>query len=204
MKASPHSSTDSLVAMNEKRLRFDLLIAVSALLISTIAALASVYQTRVIREQLSATVWPYLSFDRTFSPQAVTLSLTNYGIGPALVRSASVELNGKQVPSWDEVIAEYARVAHQMNVKGVTRISDANLDGSVVLSAGVTRRLLEVQAAGATMHAVRRVAGGVALTVCYCSLLGQCWQATSGQMGAPQERASCPLGAAINAKTPTP
>lgn len=190
--------------MDEKRFRFDLLIAVSALLISTIAALASVYQTRVIREQLSATVWPYLSFDRTFSPQAVTLSLTNYGLGPALVRSARIDLDGKPVPSWDAVIAEYVRVAHRMHVKGVTRISDANLDGSVVLSAGVTRRLLDVEAAGATIHVVRRVAGSVALTVCYCSLLGQCWQVTSGQIGAPQERASCPLGSSISARTPTP
>ncbi|MFY9665426.1 MAG: hypothetical protein WAK19_13335, partial [Candidatus Cybelea sp.] len=93
--------------MDEKRFRFDFIIAFCALLISTIAALASVYQTRVIGEQLSATVWPYLSIDRTFNPQAVSLSITNYGLGPALIRSAEIELDGKKVRSWDAVIVEY-------------------------------------------------------------------------------------------------
>jgi len=31
------------------------------LLISTVAALATVYQSRLIANQLSATIWPYLS-----------------------------------------------------------------------------------------------------------------------------------------------
>ncbi len=190
--------------MNERRLRFDLLIAVSALLISTIAALASVYQTRVINQQLSATVWPYLSFDRTFSPASVTLSITNFGIGPALVRSAQIDLGGKPVASWDDVIAVYARIAHQMHVHGQLRISDSNLDGSVVLSPGVTRRLIDVRASGSTIHAVRRLSGEISLTVCYCSLLGQCWQADSGQNGWPTQRSSCPIGEAIGARTPTP
>ena len=191
--------------MDENRFRLDLLIALCALLISTIAALASVYQTRVISQQLSATVWPYLSFDRTFAPQSVTLSITNYGLGPALVRSAWIELDGKEAPSWDAVVGEYVRVAHQMHVKGPTRVIDANLDGSVVLSPGVTRRLFEAQTAGSTIHAVRRVAGSVSLKVCYCSLLGQCWQAASGgQPGAPEPRAFCPLGPSIDVRTPKP
>jgi hypothetical protein len=190
--------------VNERRLRFDLLIAVSALLISTVAALASVYQTHVIGQQLSATVWPYLSVDRTFSPQAVTLSITNFGLGPALVRSARIDLNGKPVRSWEDVLAEYTRVAHRMHVKGVTKISDANLDGSVVLSPGVTRRLLDVRTTAGTIHAVRAVAGSVSLTICYCSLLGQCWQISSNESGWPAPRSSCPIGESIAVDTPKP
>ena len=188
--------------MNEKRFRFDLLIAVSALLISTIAALASVYQTHVINQQLSATVWPYLMLDRTYGQQSMTLSVTNYGLGPALVRSAWMDLNGKPMPSWDAVIAEYVQMKHQMHVNGVTRIGDSNLDGSVVLSAGVSRRLLDLRTTGNAIHAARRLAGNLSLRICYCSLLGQCWQTTSGQIGAPQHRASCPLGPSIVAQPP--
>ncbi|HZV76566.1 MAG TPA: hypothetical protein VFF63_02265 [Candidatus Babeliales bacterium] len=190
--------------MDERRFRLDFVIAFFALVISTVAALASVYQTRVISQQLSATVWPYLNFDNTFGPQSVTLSLTNYGLGPALVRSADMTLNGKHVGSWDDVIGAYLQLARRMHVKGRTQISDANLDASVVLSAGVSRRLLDVRTSATTIRAVRAIAREISLRVCYCSLLGQCWEIVSRQKGAPAPRSSCPIGAEIAAETPAP
>jgi hypothetical protein len=197
--------------MNEKRFRFDLLIAVSALLISTIAALASVYQTRVINQQLSATVWPYLSFDSTFGPRSVTLSVTNFGLGPALIRAAGIELDGKPVPAWDNVIRAVVQLAHGMHVHGQIPSSYSNLDASVVISPGVTRQLLDMRVAGGDTHAVgmatkalRTVVSEVSLRVCYCSLLGQCWQIASRQMGSPAPQSSCPIGVTIGAGTSTP
>jgi len=46
------------VDMQDRGLRYDAIIAVSALLISAIASAAVVYQTHVISQQFSATVWP--------------------------------------------------------------------------------------------------------------------------------------------------
>jgi len=190
--------------VNERRFRLDLTIAVSALLISTIAALASVYQTRVISQQLSAAVWPYLNIDRTNAPTGVTISLTNYGLGPALIRSAQLDVNGKPAASWNDLIVAFVRRAHTMHLKGTTRTSDANLDGSMVLSPGATRRLFDVQANGPALRVVRETLGDVSLSICYCSLLGQCWQMTSNQSSGPTATSSCPAGASIAAPTPPP
>jgi hypothetical protein len=187
--------------MNERRFRFDLIIAVSALLISTVAALASVYQTSVIREQLSAAVWPYLSIDRTYNPTGITISITNYGLGPALVRSASMQLDGKPRSSWNEVIATYVRLGHEMHAKGRIQTTDANLDGSVVLSPGATRRLFDVRADGTAIRAVKKV-DDITMNICYCSLLGQCWETTSKQNAGPVARSSCPIGPSIGAPSP--
>ncbi len=49
--------------VNDKGFRLDFAIAIGALFISTVTALASVYQSRVIAQQFSAAVWPYFSFD---------------------------------------------------------------------------------------------------------------------------------------------
>jgi len=199
-----NSSWRSDLHVDERRFRLDFVIAFFALLISTIAALASVYQTRVISQQLSATVWPYLNFDNTFGPQSVSISLTNYGLGPALVRSAEMTLNGKHVGSWDDVIDAYVQLTRRMHLKARTQISDANLDASVVLSAGVSRRLLDVRTSPAAIRAVRTIARETSLRVCYCSLLDQCWEIISGQKGSPAPRSSCPIGSEIAAKTPAP
>jgi hypothetical protein len=58
--------------MNEKAIRYDVIIAVSALLISAIASVAVVYQTHVISQQFPANVWPYLSFEVTRDPSHLT------------------------------------------------------------------------------------------------------------------------------------
>ena len=92
--------------MDEKRLRFDLVIALCALLISGVAAAASAYQTYVIRQQYSATVWPYLTFISTSSATFFWLRVNNAGIGPALIRSAVVSRDGKPIVVAGEPVDE--------------------------------------------------------------------------------------------------
>jgi hypothetical protein len=70
-------------------LRIDLLIAICALLISALTAAASLYQTRVIANQLSSSVWPYLGIAMSREPDTGHLSfaIANDGLGPAIVRT---------------------------------------------------------------------------------------------------------------------
>jgi hypothetical protein len=106
--------------------------------------------------------------------------------------------------SWDDVLAAGEQLIHRLHLKGPIGVSDSNLDASIVLSPGVTRQLLVLRAGSDMIRAERRIVGNVSLSVCYCSLLGQCWQAWSGQNGSPVARSSCPIGAIIAAPTPTP
>src|SRR5438094_198061 len=79
--------------------RPDLLIALAALTVSALTASAALYQTRMYSAQLSATVWPYLTFNATESPSTFELTLENDGAGPAIIDGAEVLVDGKREPS---------------------------------------------------------------------------------------------------------
>jgi hypothetical protein len=174
--------------VDEKRFRFDLFVALLALMISGIAAASSAYQTYVIRKQFSATVWPYMSFITTSSTnRSFELDIDNAGIGPALIFSAVITRDGKVVqrpgtptsqPAIQAAIAaEQAeaqtdeRNSHEHGTSSMT--ASSILPGDVV-PAGQKLTVLRVEGKSITrrvMSSVRRID----LTLCYCSLLGDCW-----------------------------
>jgi hypothetical protein len=173
--------------MEEKRLRFDLVIALSALLISGVAAGASAYQTYVIRQQYSATVWPYLTFISTSSPTFFWLRVNNAGIGPALIRSAVVSRDGKPIvmranpstsPALFYAITPERNAAdadeRRLRVHGKESLTVSSIVRGDVVPAGSTLDLLRVDGSFLTRHVfndVRRID----IQICYCSLLGTCW-----------------------------
>ncbi len=173
--------------MDEKRFRFDLVVALCALLISGVAAAASAYQTYVIRQQYSATVWPYLTFISSSSETFFSLTVSNDGIGPALIRTAVVSRNGKPIdvqanPSTSPAIF-YAilpernaaeadeRTAHK---HGRTSVTVSSIVRGDVIPAGQTLQLLRVDGQFITHHIVANMRR-FDLQICYCSLLGSCW-----------------------------
>ncbi|HEY1427988.1 MAG TPA: hypothetical protein VGF18_00315 [Candidatus Tumulicola sp.] len=174
--------------MDEKRFRFDLYIAAAALIFSGLAAGAAAYQTYVIRQQFSATVWPYLVFitskggDRWFE-----LDVSNVGIGPALIRDATVTRDGKVIPESvlpnamtafgtalnpeRQQAADEERRTHSHEALDMTSSSISRGD---VIPAGNKLQLLRIAGSPFTR---RVIAEGrrVDLSICYCSLLGNCW-----------------------------
>jgi hypothetical protein len=174
--------------MDERRFRFDLFVAALALVISGIAAGSSAYQTYVIRKQFSATVWPYISFVTTSSADKYfELDVSNAGIGPALILDSVITRDGKAVrrggtptsePAIEAAIdAERAearsdeRASHEHGVESMT--ASTILPGDVV-PAGQKLEVLRVEGKFLTRRVMASV-GRVDLTLCYCSLLGDCW-----------------------------
>jgi hypothetical protein len=76
-----------------------LLIALCALVVSTLTAAAVIYQGRLLSSQLSVSVWPYVAFQTTVSETTIELDIQNVGAGPALVRGAVLLIDGKVQPS---------------------------------------------------------------------------------------------------------
>jgi hypothetical protein len=172
--------------VDEKRFRFDLFVALVALAISGVAAASSAYQTYVIRKQFSATVWPYLDFITSMSTDKYfELDVSNPGIGPALILDAVVTRDGKpvvgpQTPS-NEPALQIATVSERNAAKADERksgIHESFLASTIlsgdVLSAGQKLELLRADGKFLT----RRLVVGIRhidVTLCYCSLLGDCW-----------------------------
>jgi len=174
--------------VDEKRFRFDLFVAALALVISGIAAGSSAYQTYVIRKQFSATVWPYISFVTTSSADRYfELDVSNAGIGPALILDSTITRDGKVVAGGGTPIPEPAieaaidperaearadeLKAHEHGGENMT--ASSILPGDVV-PAGQKLEVLRVEGKFLT-HRTMGIARRVDLTLCYCSLLGDCW-----------------------------
>jgi hypothetical protein len=175
-----------------KGFRVDLVIAVCALLISTLATTASWWQSRIVAQQLSAQVWPYLSFGTTYDPGYVSIELINDGLGPAIVRSAVLSVDGKPYPDASSALSKLI-----VRRGGTLRAQMSGLSPGSVIRASGSRQLFRLESSWIARAFAANV-DRVEIRVCYCSLLGNCWLVSSRQQsGEPQPLAACPaVGAA--------
>jgi hypothetical protein len=197
--------------VNDRAFRLDFFIAIAALLISALTAGTLIYQTRVSRDQFAETIWPYLTLGTIYGVNGETIELTNDGLGPALVRSAQLKVDGIAVRGWNDYFAtlandpdlrpifEHTRAAVAAGKAKTATLSSSSIGPSSTLRPGDSQTLLkivladEVPTRALTKHSVT-------IGLCYCSLNKTCWTlyATSGKMGSdPRPVSACTAGFAI-------
>jgi hypothetical protein len=186
----------------ERSIRLDLLIAVCALLISSLAMAASwlqsretARQTQVLEEQLGAQVWPYVGvgIDLVGGGDDATISLENDGLGPAVLYSLSATVDGKPKSNFIEVL--HAILGPNL-VKRKPHNEPMGVDidnesvGSV-LRPGETTRLFRFTSrhyAPTFVFAYRRLA----IRVCYCAIIpGKCWLSATKDNSPPLPVDTC-------------
>jgi hypothetical protein len=195
--------------VNERAFRLDFFIAICAVLISALTAGTLIYQTRVIGDQFAATIWPYLSVGATYDVSGETIEVTNDGVGPALIRSAELRVDGKTVRAWNDYITVLARdpqtrpilrrVRALVRAGAAARVTMSSIGPSSALRPGESHTLLKI-ALPVTVPTAALVKHSVAMDFCYCSLNGSCWilHARVGQISPdPQQVSRCDRAAAI-------
>lgn len=158
-----------------RALRVDLIIALSALVVSCLAAGAAVYQGHVIGSQLSVTVWPYITFRESSSNTYVEVDVQNVGSGPAIIGSAALYVDGKPQTSLSASLRMLG-----FKVQNGSTVTLTNLGPGSVIRPGDSVPLLRVdskQFAALAAQAQRRTR----IEVCYCSMLQQCWRKATGE-----------------------
>ena len=176
-----------------KNIRADLVIATLALLASSGATLSSVYQTHVIANQLSASVWPYLEAVYSYSKDSAALEVANDGLGPALVRSAGLVVDGQTVASYRHGIDALERGFH---VQHPYNGSFSSIGPSSVIRPGQQEALFSISRL--PVKGFGSFSKRVTLKICYCSLLGQCWIYRSGPVETRDQVGSCPTNAGLD------
>jgi hypothetical protein len=171
-------------------IRTDLVIAVCALLVSALATGASWWQSRVVAQQLSSQVWPYLTISTTYDPQYVAVEIDNDGLGPAIIRSTVLSIDGK--PYANPALA-FGRVFTTPK-RGTYGAQISGLSPGSVIRAGGSARLFRITAPwAARQFAAASGAGRFDVRLCYCSLLGNCWVISAKQQtDDPQGVRECP------------
>ncbi|HEX3551238.1 MAG TPA: hypothetical protein VHT53_12715 [Candidatus Elarobacter sp.] len=148
----------------------------------------------MVAEQLSAQVWPYISFSVTFDDNVMSVTVSNDGLGPAVLRTAAVLVDDKPQASFVDALhvmigphlIERAQRAGERRI-GVTANSAG--PGSVLrVGASVTAFSLQSKT---LVPLVYKQLARLHLRACYCSIEGACW-IKSANDDDPRPVRSCP------------
>jgi hypothetical protein len=139
--------------------------AIVASLIGLMALVVSGYTAYVQRQQVRAQVWPYLMVGYADIERARIVF--NKGVGPALVRSVQIFVDGKPQPDWSHVMSALGlsdRISYQQSTLGNNVLSaNEKLDVLVIVDTGGYKAFRE------------QSLGRASTRICYCSTLGDCW-----------------------------
>ena len=142
------------------------LVGFLALLVAGYTAYVERYTAEIQKKQVQAQVWPWLAAGN--NDNEYSIEVINKGVGPAIVESAQVFVDGKPQPDWKHVLQALDAVPHTY--------SQMTLNPNV-LAPG--EKVTAIQFKDKDDYARFRAAAVAHLTlidICYCSTLGECWQ----------------------------
>ncbi len=149
-----------------------ILIGAPAFFISIVVAWATFVQADATRKMQEASAWPRLetgtSFDNSGDERTVAITLGNKGIGPALIQSVRITLDGAPYN-------DFPALAIDLNGgdwEGA--MSQQAFEG--VIQAGETLEIVRLTG-GSMRAAFARALRDVRIQgeICYCSIYGTCW-----------------------------
>ena len=173
--------------------------AVVATFIALLAVSVAGYTAYMQRQQVRAAVWPILEFDSSNGPN-IHFTVSNKGVGPAIIRHVIVKVDGQPMKNWNEVLDKFLG-------PGKHRYSESDITGHV-FAAGesmdvFTPRDPEGNAltdrSNPLWVEMNKDRGRVSVEICYSSTLGECWtlRASGLAAGTTTEIRRCPTPSAI-------
>jgi hypothetical protein len=161
--------------------------AVIASFIGLLALAVSGYTAYVQRQQLRAQVWPSLQLK--FSRTEMRFFTTNQGTGPARITAMRVTVDGTPFPSWPAI-------QKALGFAGGERLRSSDLV-ETTLSAGKELTIIDpADNEESRTRFMQLLPGGqhtVSMTICYCSVLDECWVTTLGSPATAID--TCPIPA---------
>lgn len=139
--------------------------AIIAALVGLLALCVSGYTAYLQKQQVRAQVWPYLEPGMSSSKREIVLF--NKGVGPAIIHSVQIRVDGKPQHNWSEVF-------NALGLKYDHHIPYSTIDGVVISGNDKIEQLAFPTPDDFNLysHQVQRVN----VRICYCSSLGDCWQ----------------------------
>lgn len=181
--------------------RTDLLIAACAIFMSILSLLIAFNQARMTRQQVAATSWPLLHFDsdNTANDAArslvIRMSVQNDGVGPAIVKNFTMKYGAKSYSNVFDFLSDCC--GYRVTTVDPTQASPGTpltteVAGTVIRPGEsadfITMPLSKDNAS--TWRRLDRARFQLSFAVCYCSVLGECWNSNLINVE-PQAVASC-------------
>ena len=146
------------------RTDWDRITAISAVLIGLVAVVVAAYTALLQREQIRAQVWPRLLLYN--AGVAGEFHLANKGVGPALIRSVRMTVDGRPVKHWGEVARRLGVPDGEQLYSSLSSMVLAAGDDVTYLKPSTHERFVAIRE-----HAGKRLR----MDICYCSTLSECW-----------------------------
>lgn len=178
-----------------RRLSFETIGSISAIVVGIAAVLVSLDQARTTRRAQEAAVLPLVKIQTRFANDAnersFLVEIANIGTGPAFVEDAQIVWDGGAAPDFEAVRAEMDWIGEDAAVwTGV-------LAGNV-LGMAERQALFEARwapdapgASGAAIATAEAVWSSLDVEACYCSVFEQCWRTQMNRLQRPEPVARC-------------
>jgi hypothetical protein len=165
-----------------------------ATFIALLAVCVAGYTVYMQRQQVRAAVWPILEFDSSNGPD-IHFTLSNKGVGPAIIRHVIVRVDDQPAKNWNEVL-------DKLIGPGKDRYSESYMSGHV-LAPNESMTVFtphDVEGNALTDRSnplwveMSKDRGRVSVEICYSSTLGECWilRDTGLAAGTTTETSRCP------------
>jgi hypothetical protein len=168
--------------------------AVVATFVGFLALCVSGYTAYMQRQQVRAAVWPILEFDSSNGPD-IHFTVSNKGVGPAIIRHVIVKVDDKPMKNWDVVLDKFLG-------PGKHRYSESDINGHVFAAGEAITVFTPHDPEGNALTdrsnplwvEMNKGRSRLAVEICYSSTLGECWTLRAGAMtpGTTTQTRGCP------------
>ena len=158
------SDAPTAIVDPRRRREWDGVAAIIAAFVGLLALGVSAYTAYIQHQQVRAQVWPYLEAGNDDGNQAIYVY--NKGVGPAIVRSAQVFIDGKPQTDWAHVLTALGVPPHDYMQ------STLNPD---VISPGEGVRVLGFKGEDRWKDFRSGAVARMTMDICFCSTLDECW-----------------------------
>lgn len=154
-----------------KKIETNLLVAGSALFISACALFLSVQEVRIMRTQQKASMYPYLTYNWSYTGEGFGIELKNSGNGLAKITSYKVYNDSIYFRDWIDVLHHYMPEAKTI---GYASISTSGNIRDQMISPGETKQLIFIKW-NEESRVLETKTRDLKISVCYSSLLDEHW-----------------------------
>lgn len=165
-----------------------------ATFIALLAVSVAGYTAYMQRQQVRAAVWPILEFDSSNGPD-IHFTLSNKGVGPAIVRHVIVKVDDQPVKNWNAVL-------DKLIGQGKHGFSESDMNGHVLAPNESMTVFTPHGPEGNPLTdrsnplwvEMNKDRGRVSVEICYASTLGDCWtlRVSGLKAGTTTETSRCP------------
>jgi hypothetical protein len=161
-------------------------IAVAALIVSISAVAVGLYEAALQRHHDRAEVWPHPEIQVFTKQTGAAIMLENTGIGPAIVQTAVVTVDGRPQHNWSDVL----RALNGIEPSPFSNFSTVQHG----LRPGDRLPMIDMPVADTPRDFWKSIAR-VGVSICYSSVFDQHWVVESKRLGGPnvwRDAARCP------------